>query len=95
MNFEIYSANTRLDSFLFSDQIKTATMRPNKKILKVHNITTSNGRSVLLPLHMNSFKILNASDLKAENFRVTSSTGDNAYSQCKIEPLSPEPEGKN
>lgn len=69
-------------------QIKTTNVK-SKKILKVHNIT-SNGRSVLLPLHMNSFKILNASDLKAENFRVTSSTGDNTYTQCKIEPLSPE-----
>jgi len=82
------------------DQIKTANVKAPKKILKVHNIT-SNGRSVLLPLHMNSFKILNASDLKAENFRVTSSTGDmftqckidtrnNMFTQCKIEPLSPE-----
>ncbi|XP_045482500.1 probable basic-leucine zipper transcription factor G [Harmonia axyridis] len=85
------------------NQIKTTNVKPNKKILKVHNIT-SNGRSVLLPLHMNSFKILNASDLKAENFRVTSSTGDNMFTQCKIdtrdniftqckiEPLSPETE---
>ncbi|XP_044765852.1 uncharacterized protein LOC123322077 [Coccinella septempunctata] len=73
------------------NQMKTTNVKSNKKILKVHNIT-SNGRSVLLPLHMNSFKILNASDLKTENFKVTSSTGDNTFTQCRIKPLSPESE---
>ncbi|KAL3289640.1 hypothetical protein HHI36_023049 [Cryptolaemus montrouzieri] len=62
----------------------------SKKILKVHNITTTNGRSVLLPLNVKSIKILNANEIKTENLRVTSSTGDNTFTQCKIEPYSPE-----
>ncbi|KAK9890389.1 hypothetical protein WA026_010482 [Henosepilachna vigintioctopunctata] len=73
-----------------STQLKPASANiKTKKILKVHNIT-ANGRSVLLPLNVKSIKILKANDLKSE-IRVTSSTSDKSFTQCKMEPYSPEP----